>query len=145
MVSVDTDAFTWAYFIPNLFRVIFVESVIVAAFVPVYMNYLKENNKKGMDDFVSSVTNILVITSILISLLIFIFSAPIGGFLSRISGNNLDIAKFTLMNRIMIFSLVLMSLSGLFTAYLIVIISLLYQLLHLSYECYNYICYSSSW
>lgn len=117
-ISFDTDAFTWAYFIPNLFRVIFVESVIVAAFVPVYMNYLKENNKKGMDDFVSSVTNILVITSILISLLIFIFSAPIGGFLSRISGNNLDIAKFTLMNRIMIFSLVLMSLSGLFTSIL---------------------------
>ena len=41
-ISFDTDAFTWAYFIPNLFRVIFVESVIVAAFVPVYMNYLKE-------------------------------------------------------------------------------------------------------
>ena len=33
-ISFDTDAFTWAYFIPNLFRVIFVESVIVAAFVP---------------------------------------------------------------------------------------------------------------
>ena len=117
-ISYETDAFTWAYFIPNLFRVLFAESIIIAAFIPVYTLYLKKGDKKEINDFVSSVTNIFILIFIIISVLIFIFSTPIGLLLSKISGNNMDIAGFALMNRIMIFSLVVMSISGLITSVL---------------------------
>jgi putative peptidoglycan lipid II flippase len=117
-ISYETDAFTWAYFIPNLFRVLFAESIIIAAFIPVYTLYLKKGDKKEINDFVSSVTNIFILIFIIISILIFIFSTPIGLLLSKISGNNMDISGFALMNRIMIFSLVVMSISGLITSVL---------------------------
>jgi putative peptidoglycan lipid II flippase len=117
-ISYETDAFTWAYFIPNLFRVLFAESIIIAAFIPVYTLYLKKGDKEEINDFVSSVTNIFIVIFVIISLLIFIFSAPIGVLLSKISSSNMDISGFTAMNRIMIFSLVVMSISGLITSVL---------------------------
>lgn len=117
-ISYETDAFTWAYFIPNLFRVLFAESIIIAAFIPVYTLYLKKGDNREINDFVSSVTNIFILIFIVISALIFIFSSPIGMLLSKISGNNLDISSFSAMNRIMIFSLVIMSISGLLTSIL---------------------------
>ncbi|MHB1274549.1 MAG: murein biosynthesis integral membrane protein MurJ [Candidatus Humimicrobiaceae bacterium] len=117
-ISYETDAFTWAYFIPNLFRVLFAESIIIAAFIPVYALYLKKGDKEEINDFVSSVTNIFIVIFVIISILIFIFSAPIGALLSKISGSNMDISGFAVMNRIMIFSLVFMSISGLITSIL---------------------------
>ncbi|MCE5329039.1 murein biosynthesis integral membrane protein MurJ [bacterium] len=117
-ISYQTDAFTWAYFIPNLFRVLFAESIIIAAFIPVYTSYLKKGEAGEIDDFVSSVTNIFILIFMVISVLVFIFSSPIGILLSKISGNNMDISSFSLMNRIMIFSLVVMSISGLITSIL---------------------------
>lgn len=117
-ITYDTDAFTWAYFIPNLFRVLFAESIIIAAFIPIYALYLKKNDRNQLNDFVVSVTNIFIVVFTAISLIIFIFSNPIGSFLSRISGNNMDIAGFSMMNRIMIFSLVIMSIAGLLTSIL---------------------------
>lgn len=117
-ITYDTDAFTWAYFIPNLFRVLFAESIIIAAFIPVYALYLKKNDRNQLNDFVASVTNIFIVVFTAISLIIFIFSNPIGSFLSGISGNNMDIASFSAMNRIMIFSLVIMSIGGLLASIL---------------------------
>lgn len=117
-ITYETDAFTWAYFIPNLFRVLFAESIIIAAFIPVYAFYLKKNDKNELNDFVNSVTNIFIIVFLIISAIIFIFSNPIGMLLSRISGNNMNITSFSIMNRIMIFSLVIMSIAGLLTSIL---------------------------
>ena len=117
-ISYETDAFTWAYFIPNLFRVLFAESIIIAAFIPVYTLYLKKGDKEELNDFVSSVTNIFIVIFVVISIIIFIFSSPIGVLLSRISDNNMDISGFAVMNRIMIFSLVVMSISGLISSVL---------------------------
>jgi putative peptidoglycan lipid II flippase len=80
--------------------------------------YLKKNDRNQLNDFVASVTNIFIVVFTVISAIIFIFSNPIGSFLSRISGNNMDIANFSQMNRIMIFSLVIMSIAGLLTSIL---------------------------
>jgi len=117
-VTYDTDAFTWAYFIPNLFRVLFAESLITAAFIPIYSTYLKRNQKDDLKVFVNSVVNIMVVVFLVISAVIFILSPEIGAILSKIANNQLDVYKFMVMNRIMIFSLVLMSLSGLVTGIL---------------------------
>ncbi|MBA7561211.1 Lipid II flippase MurJ [subsurface metagenome] len=117
-ITYDTDAFTWAYYIPNLFRVLFAESLIIAAFIPIYSKYLKRNQKDDLKIFVNSVANIMVVVFLVIAAVIFILSPEIGAILSKITNNQLDVYKFMVMNRIMIFSLVLMSLSGLTTGIL---------------------------
>ncbi len=117
-ITYETDAFTWAYFIPNLFRVLFAESIIIAAFIPIYALCLKKNDRTQLKDFVNSVTNIFIVTFLIISVIIFIFSNPIGLLLVKISGNNMNITSFSIMNRIMIFSLVIMSIAGLLTSIL---------------------------
>jgi len=103
-ITYDTDAFTWAYFIPNLFRVLFAESLIIAAFIPIYSTYLKRNQKGDLKIFVNSVVNIMVVVFLVISAVIFILSPEIGAILSKIANNQLDVYKFMVMNRIMIFS-----------------------------------------
>lgn len=112
-LNYDVDAFTWAYYIPNLFRILFAESLIVAAFIPIYSLYIKKKKDIEAKIFVSTVTNIMLIGFIIISAVIFILSPQIGMLLSGISGNKMDMVKFVMMNRIMIFSLVMLSISGL--------------------------------
>lgn len=117
-MTFDTDAFIWADYIPNLFRVLFAESLIIAAFIPIYSAYLKRNQKDDLKIFVNSVVNIMALVFFIISAIIFILSPEIGEVLSKVANNQLDVYKFVIMNRIMIFSLVLMSLSGLTTGIL---------------------------
>lgn len=96
----------------------FAESIIIAAFIPIYTSYLKKDKHDEINNFVNSVINIFILVFMVISIFIFVFSSPIGILLSKISGNNMDIVSFSLMNKIMIFSLVVMSISGLFTSIL---------------------------
>jgi putative peptidoglycan lipid II flippase len=117
-ISYDTDAYTWAYFIPNLFKIMFAESLIIAAFIPVYTVFLREDKREEQKIFVSSVANIMLIFFIFISLIIFIFSPQIGAFLSNIANNQMDIEKFVIMSRIMSFSVLTLSMSGLTTGIL---------------------------
>ena len=112
-LNYDVDAFTWAYYIPNLFRILFAESLIVAAFIPIYSLYIKKKKDLEAKIFVNSVANIMLIGFIATAAVLFILSPQIGVLLSGISGNKMDIARFVTMNRIMIFSLVTLSISGL--------------------------------
>lgn len=117
-ISFETDAFTWAYFIPNLFRILFAESLIVAAFIPIYSLYIKKKRERDSLVFVNSVANIMLICFSVTAAIIFVLSPQIGTLLSNISGNQMDIVKFVSMNRIMVFSLLTLSLSGLVTGIL---------------------------
>jgi putative peptidoglycan lipid II flippase len=117
-MSYDTDAYTWAFFIPNLFKILFAESLIIAAFIPIYSSYLKEKKNEEIRIFINSVTNIMVLFFIFVSLVIFIFSPQIGLLLSKIANNLMDISKFVIMSRIMSFSVLTLSISGLTTGIL---------------------------
>ncbi|MEA2016239.1 MAG: murein biosynthesis integral membrane protein MurJ [Actinomycetota bacterium] len=117
-VSYDTDAFMWADYIPNLFRILFAESLIIAAFIPIYSAYLKKGKKDDLKVFVNSIINIIVLVFLALSAAIFIFSPEIGVLLSKIARSDFDMYKFVVMNRIIIFSLVTMSLSSLATGIL---------------------------
>ena len=117
-MSYDTDAYTWAFFIPSLFKILFAESLIVAAFIPIYSSYLKQDKKEEVKVFVNSVTNIMILFFIFISLIIFIFSPQIGTLLSKIANNQMDVGKFVIMSRIMSFSVLALSISGLTTGIL---------------------------
>src|SRR4030066_904803 len=114
----ETDAFTWAEFIPNLFRVLFAESLIIPAFIPIYSAYLKRNQKDDIKIFVNSIVNIMALVFLIVSAVVFILSPEIGAVLSKIANGQMDVYKFVVMTRIMIFSLVLMSLSSLATGIL---------------------------
>ena len=117
-ISFETDAYVWANYIPNLFRILIAESLIVAAFIPIYSRYIK---KRRLDDsriFVNTMANIMIIGFSVVAAIIFVLSPQIGALLSGISGNQMDIAKFVVMNRIMIFSLLTLGLSGLVTGIL---------------------------
>lgn len=117
-ISFETDAFIWANYIPNLFRILFAESLIIAAFIPIYSRYIKKRSLGDSRIFVNSISNIMVICFSVIAAVLFVLSPQIGALLSGISGNQMDIAKFVVMNRIMIFSLLTLSLSGLVTGIL---------------------------
>ena len=117
-MSYDTDAYTWAFFIPNLFKILFAESLIIAAFIPIYSSFLKQDKKEEMKIFVNSIANIMVLFFIFISLIIFIFSPQIGALLSRVANNQMDVAKFVIMSRVMSFSVLTLSISGLTTGIL---------------------------
>src|SRR3989304_7036911 len=84
-VSYETDAFTWADFIPNLFRVLFAESLIIAAFIPIYSTYLKKNQRYDLKIVVSSVVSIITLAFLVISAIIFILSPEIGMVLSKVA------------------------------------------------------------
>ncbi len=112
-ISLATDAFTWANFIPNLFRILLAESIIVAAFIPVYTTLLSAAKKKQAQDFVSSLTNIMLCLFFFLSAAVFILAPQIGQLLSIFSQNNFDIVTFVTLSRIMAFSLIFLSMSGL--------------------------------
>ncbi|MDZ7837712.1 MAG: murein biosynthesis integral membrane protein MurJ [Actinomycetota bacterium] len=116
-ISYDTDAFTWAYFIPNLFKVLIAESLIVAAFIPIYSSYLSSPDKKGKSvcKFGGQYNGNSFFDYIHINIYIF---PQIGLLLSNIADNQMDIGKFVVMSRIMIFSLLSLGLSGLVTGIL---------------------------
>lgn len=117
-LNYDVDAFIWARYIPNLFRILFAESLIVAAFIPIYSQYIKDKQDLDRKVFVNSVANIMLIAFIVISGIIFILSPQIGNILSMIADNQMDVSRFVVMSRIMIFSMVFLSLSGLATGIL---------------------------
>ena len=112
-ISYETDAYTWAFFIPNLFKILFAEALITAAFIPVYTSCLKSKEKKDLNEFVSSVVNIMILFFIFISLILLIFSPQIAVLLSKVSNNQLDVGQFVTMSRIMAFSVLMLSMSGL--------------------------------
>lgn len=66
--SYQTDAFYVAYRIPNLLRRLFAEGSITVAFIPVFTNYLKNDNaeaKNALNSIFSSLFYILIIVSLL--------------------------------------------------------------------------------
>src|SRR4030042_7009409 len=117
-VGNETDIFNSADYIPNLFRVLFAESLIIAAFIPIYSAYLKRNQRDDLKIFVNSVINIIILVFTALSAIIFILSPQIGLLLSKVASSQFDVYKFVVMSRIMIFSLVVMSLSSLATGIL---------------------------
>src|SRR4030065_1579639 len=99
-VTYDTDAFIWAEFIPNLFRILFAESLIIAAFIPIYSAYLKRNQRDDLKIFVNSVINIIILVFTALSAIIFILSPQIGLLLSKVASSQFDVYKFVVMSRI---------------------------------------------
>ena len=70
--NILSDAFLFAYRLPNLFRRIFAEGAVNSVLIPMFINQKKENEDRAMEFFWSIFLIFLLVTSAL-SIFIFIF------------------------------------------------------------------------
>ena len=71
-----SDAFLFAFRLPNLFRRIFAEGSMNSVFIPLYVNQEKINSKMAKD-FIWIIFNFFFVITLFISLLIFFFSEQV--------------------------------------------------------------------
>ena len=64
-----TDAFTLAFAMPNLFRRLFGEGALSAAFVPLYSQSLKQQNPQEAAQFAASAVNFLAVSLLILTVL----------------------------------------------------------------------------
>lgn len=73
--GIETDAFFVAFMIPNLLRSFLGEGALNTTFIPIFSEYLTNDNQEKADEFASNVFNILTITLIVI-IVLGIWGAP---------------------------------------------------------------------
>lgn len=79
--SGSSDAFALAFMFPNLLRRLVGEGAMTAAFVPVFSDYLKKENREDLDNFVSSFFTMVFFFIVLIVVLTVIFAPVLKYFL----------------------------------------------------------------
>ncbi len=94
-----SDAFLFAYRLPNLFRRIFAEGSMNSVFIPLYVNQEKMNSKSA-NDFIWIVFNFFFVITLFLSFLIFFFTEQVISFLAP--GFLLNKSQFLLANQLLI-------------------------------------------
>ncbi len=94
-----SDAFLFAYRLPNLFRRIFAEGSMNSVFVPLYVNQEKMNSKSA-NDFIWIVFNFFFVITLFLSFLIFFFTEQVISILAP--GFLLNKSQFLLANQLLI-------------------------------------------
>ncbi len=94
-----SDAFLFAYRLPNLFRRIFAEGSMNSVFIPLYVNQEKMNSKSA-NDFIWIVFNFFFVITLFLSFLIFFFSEQVISILAP--GFLLNKSQFILANQLLI-------------------------------------------
>ena len=74
--SIFHDIFVVVLKIPNLFRRFFAEGAFNQAFIPIYSDFEKENQKDATDEFLNSLAGILISSLFIFTILVLIF-APV--------------------------------------------------------------------
>ena len=94
-----SDAFLFAYRLPNLFRRIFAEGSMNSVFIPLYVNQEKMNSKSA-NDFIWIVFNFFFVITLFLSFLIFFFTEKVISILAP--GFLLNKSQFLLANQLLI-------------------------------------------
>ncbi len=94
-----SDAFLFAYRLPNLFRRIFAEGSMNSVFIPLYVNQEKMNSKSA-NDFIWIVFNFFFVITLFLSFLIFFFTEQVISILAP--GFLLNNSQFLLANQLLI-------------------------------------------
>jgi len=112
--GIESDIFKIATRIPNIFYGV-VGAALTTSFIPIFAK-LKTDTKKA-NDFFNNILNILLVFSFVLVLLGMFFSTQLVHIM--VSGFSSDqIAKTVLMTRIVLPSIIFLTLSGLYTGYL---------------------------
>lgn len=75
------DAYNAAFTLPDLLFTLLVSGAFAVAFIPVFSEYLKKDDKKQAWDIAASLLNILVVGTIGVAIVVEIFAVPITQFL----------------------------------------------------------------
>ena len=94
-----SDAFLFAYRLPNLFRRIFAEGSMNSVFIPLYVNQEKMNSKSA-NDFIWIVFNFFFVITLFLSFLIFFFTEQVISILAP--GFLFNKSQFLLANQLLI-------------------------------------------
>ena len=94
-----SDAFLFAYRLPNLFRRIFAEGSMNSVFIPLYVNQ-EIMNSKSANDFIWIVFNFFFVITLFLSFLIFFFTEQVISILAP--GFLLNKSQFLLANQLLI-------------------------------------------
>ncbi len=94
-----SDAFLFAYRLPNLFRRIFAEGSMNSVFIPLYVNQEKMSSKSA-NDFIWIVFNFFFVITLFLSFLIFFFTEQVISILAP--GFLLNKSQFLLANQLLI-------------------------------------------
>ena len=94
-----SDAFLFAYRLPNLFRRIFAEGSMNSVFIPLFINQEKMNSKSA-NDFIWIVFNFFFVITLFLSFLIFFFTEQVISILAP--GFLLNKSQFLLANQLLI-------------------------------------------
>jgi len=107
--SALSDAFSVAFMLPNLFRRLFAEGSVSAAFIPTFKEYLLENDKKKNREFLSCVFTFLTFVVTLTVMAGIIFAPLVIRFLGK-----KEFDETVLLTRIMFPFLAFISIAALF-------------------------------
>ncbi len=114
--SATADAFITALNIPIVLFTI-IGTALATTFIPLYFQVEKEEGKDGALKFANNIFNIVIIISIILSILGFIFAEPLTKvFAMDFSGEKLKIA--TDFTKVMIWGMMFIGLSNIMTAWL---------------------------
>jgi len=105
------DAYNAAFTLPDLLFTLLVSGAFAVAFIPVFSEYLKKEDKKVAWDIAASLLNILVLGTIMVAILVEIFAVPITKFLFH--GFNEQTLQLTVnLTRIMLITPTLFAISS---------------------------------
>lgn len=109
------DAFTAAFTIPNLFRRLFAEASMAAAFVPTFKGYLKKDKKQETQEFINSIFTLLTLF-VTVTVILGMVSMPL--IVKVINKQSADIPELILLTRIMFPYLAFISIAAIFQSLL---------------------------
>lgn len=105
------DAYNAAFTLPDLLFTLLVSGAFAVAFIPVFSEYLKKDDKKVAWDIAASLLNILVVGTIVLAVIVEIFAVPITKFLFH--GFNEQTLQLTVnLTRIMLITPTLFAISS---------------------------------
>lgn len=105
------DAYNAAFTLPDLLFTLLVSGAFAVAFIPVFSEYLKKDDKKLAWDIAASLLNILVVGTIFVAIIVEIFAVPITKFLFH--GFNEQTLQLTVnLTRIMLITPTLFAISS---------------------------------
>lgn len=105
------DAYNAAFTLPDLLFTLLVSGAFAVAFIPVFSEYLKKDDKKEAWDVAASLLNILVLGTIGLAIVVEIFAVPITKFLFH--GFNAETLELTVnLTRIMLITPTLFAISS---------------------------------
>jgi putative peptidoglycan lipid II flippase len=112
----DLDAYNAAFRLPDLIFKLLVTGALSASFIPVFSSYLHKDEKKAYE-IASTVINLLLITFIVVSVIVLIFTKPLSGFIAA-GFNPAQIDLMTNLTRILIIAQIFFLISNFLTGIL---------------------------